>query len=66
MNDHDVFEIVLANLVERYHLELTHPYNDGYFDVCKGNRYLGGMNPDGNNLLANITMLSAILESELR
>lgn len=61
MQDKEIFDLVLKTLAERYGLDVAHPYGDAYFELKKGTASLGGMNPAGKSLLANIAELSDLL-----
>ena len=65
MNEQEEFKNILNYLVEKYHLKIEYPYNDSFFMLYNSVHCLGGMNPGGNNLLANLSMLCEILKEEL-
>lgn len=66
MQDKEIFDLVLKTLAERYGLDISYPYGDAYFELKKGAAVLGGMNPAGKSLLADIAELSGLLKPELR
>lgn len=66
MTDYEIFDAVLERLSEQYRLTVIRPYGDGYFILKKDEKELGGMNPDGFNLLYNLTRLCKMLEEELK
>lgn len=61
--ERELFEQVLAKIMVRYNLTQKHPHNDEYFELYKGDKKLGGMNPAGWSLLYNITQLSEICKN---
>lgn len=67
MCDQDLFEMVLNRFVEKYHITLERPYNDGYmiFKLRNG-EVLGEFNSDGYNLLRNLRKLCEVFSTELR
>lgn len=66
MTDFEIFMAVLERLTEQYRLTVIRPDGDQYFELKKDERMLGAMNPDGYNLLTNLTRLCRMLEEEMR
>lgn len=66
MNDKELFNEVLANLVDTYGIEVDRAFGDSYLVFRKDDDIIGEMNPSGYNLLANLTKLCNILKDELR
>ena len=66
MTDRELFDTILNRFADQYGLEISHPYDTEYFEIHRHGEYLGGMNPDGYNLLANISTLSSVLKDLLR
>lgn len=66
MNDRELFDKILERFVDTYGLEVSHPYYTEYLEISHHGEQLGGMNPDGYNLLANLTTLCSILGDLLR
>ena len=60
-----LFLRTLYSLVNEYEAEVDYPYEDSYFEIIKNGKVIGGMNPDGYNLLYNLTRLCEILKDEL-
>ena len=61
----DIFMKVLVTFVSQYDLTINFPYSDSYFELIKNGKVIGGMNPDGHNLLYCLTELCEILKDEL-
>ena len=66
MTDKQLFEEVLNRFQQQYKFEINRPYNDGYIELFKNGDSLGGMNPEGYNLLCNLLRLCNMLKDELR
>jgi len=65
MTDRELFEEVLNRFQKQYRFEIEHPYGDAYFELKKNEEVIGGMNPEGYNLLYNLFKLCKLLQREL-
>ena len=66
MTDKELFEEVLARFQESYKaIKIEHPYNDSYMVFTINGKALGGLNPEGHNLLYCLCELTKIYEVEL-
>ena len=67
MTDYELFNAVLDRLSEFHRLTIVRPYGDQVIEIKNHyGRSLGMMNPDGYNLLYNLTRVCKMLEDELR
>ena len=69
MSDIEIFIQVLERLAEQYRLTIVRPDGDQYFELFESGKLggmIGAMNPDGYNLLHNLSRLCKMLEGKLR
>lgn len=66
MREKELFDEILNCFIEQYRLEIKYPYNDGYMEIRKDDKFLGSFNRDGYNLLFNLSRLCDVLNGELR
>ena len=60
-----IFKEVVEATSERFGLEVQKPYNNGYLEFYRNGKKLGGINPQGTNLLYNCKRLAEELHSLL-
>ena len=65
MNEKELFDDVIDYFLVEYNLTLKSPNTDGYIDILKDGKSIGGFTYSNYNLLKNLTNLCNILNGNV-